>query len=323
MTIKGMIPEGVFVPPEDLALGKAWCNEYYGATPDYFTLKFWENYLTSITLSCFKWENVPAGIDTRAIDFILLNYGIGGIFEESGGFMFASAGAQEQLNMYYNPNKIILLTPNGEQYTRYTQAHADENGFVVSADCAICFDNLNRQPIMPFIQHYAKRLARTDTIIDMNIDAQSQPWLIAGNEESKGNTNRIIKKLEKHERFIRTNARGFNTSDIQVLNTMSPYVADKLTDTQKTIIDTFLTFIGCDNSNTDKKERVNVEETLSNNEQIQLMRNARLKPRQEFCKQANVIFGLDMKCTWSVPHLAENSEALNDGIGYEEESEVL
>lgn len=323
MTVKNKVPEDIFIPEIDLALGKEWCNNLYTLDnlADLNAVKFWKFYLRSLALSCFKWEGVPAGIDTRAIEYILLYFGIGAIFEESGGFMFAQAVQSDQLNMYYNPNKVILTTPNNNQYIRHSQAWIDNSsgGIVKNADCALCFDNLDRTPIIPFINHYARRLARTDTLIDMNIDAQSQPWLIAGEEEAKGNINRIIQKLKKKDRFIKINSRGFSGDSIQVLNTQSPYVSDKLTDTQKTIIDTFLTAIGCDNSNTDKKERVNVQETLSNNEQIMLLRNSRLKCRKDFAKKANELFGLDISVSWSVPHQAETAESLSDGVGYDEE----
>ena len=48
--------------------------------------------------------------------------------------------------------------------------------------------------------------------------------------------------------------------------------------------------LGINNSNIDKRERVNTDEVNSNNEIIQINRNNFLTPRLEACEQINKMF---------------------------------
>jgi len=301
---------------EDMMQGKGHLRELMNADTAYDVaqFEFWRAYLENLALAGFKWEGLPAGIDSRAIEYIMLHFGMGAIFAEDGGMLFAQAAPADQLNMYYNPNEINLYSPAGQYWQRHCNFWVNAENEVMPRDAVMLFDNMTRKPLEVFITNYAQRLARIDRVIDLNVSAQKTPWIITGPEEAKATKKAIIKKLESNAQFISQNTDMGNIVTYDVLNTQAPYVADKLLDAKKRILDEAVTFLGADNANTDKRERVNTQEVLSNNEQVMLMRNSRLKCRQEFCRYANVVFGdllnEEISVKWSVPHLRE-SEAPN------------
>lgn len=325
MTTKTNIPPSVWIDEMDLAGGKSWLKEIYTPAQGYDNAQFffWQNYLTNLAISAFEWVNMPAGIDTRAVEYILLNFGMGALFEEQGGALFAQAMPADNINMFYNPNKITLVSPAGQTWQRHCNYYTVGDD-VMPRDAVMCFDNMMRLPLTSFIRNYARRLAQIDRTIDVNIGAQQTPWIITGPEEAKSTKKNIVKKLKNHDQFISQNSDMGSVITYEVLNTQAPYVADKLQDLKKRILDEAVTFFGADNANTDKRERVNTQEVLSNNEQIMLMRYSRLKCRKEFCRYVNTVFGhllnepLDVH--WSIPHVKEQEAAVPTMPGLEDEA---
>ena len=61
---------------------------------------------------------------------------------------------------------------------------------------------------------------------------------------------------------------------------------------KKEIWNEALTYLGINNINVEKKERLVKEEASSNNEMINLNLQARLSVRKQACKQFNELFGL-------------------------------
>lgn len=300
----------MWVDETDLAAGKPWLKEMLTPSQGYDQQQFmfWQNYLSNLAISAFEWENMPAGIDSRALEYILLNFGMGAMFAEDGGMLFAQAMAADNINMFYNPNAITLVSPAGQTWRRHCNYYTVD-GEVHQRDAVMCFDNMMRTPLTVFIRNYAKRLAQIDRTIDVNIGAQATPWIITGPEEAKSTKKNIVRKLANHDQFISVNSSMGDIVQYEVLNTQAPYVADRLQDLKKRILDEAVTFFGADNANTDKRERVNTQEVLSNNEQIMLMRYSRLKCRKEFARYVNTVFCgvLDepLDVHWSIPHVRE------------------
>ena len=79
---------------------------------------------------------------------------------------------------------------------------------------------------------------------------------------------------------------------LKAINTEAPYVADKLSEYKKELWNEFLTFIGVNNIDVEKKERLISGESSSNNESINLNLMSYLEPRKKACKQFNDLFGL-------------------------------
>ena len=251
--------------------------------------RVWYRALKNIAISSIKWNNVPAGVDTRAMEYILLHFGCGGMFEESGGLLFAQATFADMVNLYYNPNEVMLCAPSGQYWYRHAQPWGDTLGIVHDPDCAVCWDNMLREPLLITIRRYAERIARYDYVMDMNIDAQLTPWVIAASPEKGKQRTKLRRKLERQDQYWEVTEAGAEELPY-ILQTGAPFVADKIETVKLMLINEVLTFLGVDNTNVNKKERVQTAEVLSNNGMIISLRESRLKAREQFCDTANVLF---------------------------------
>ena len=86
----------------------------------------------------------------------------------------------------------------------------------------------------------------------------------------------------------------FNLDSIKVLKTDAPFVVDKLTLYKHDIWNEVMTFLGVNNSNQDKKERLVANEVDANDEQIEQARFNMLDARKDACKKINDMFGLNI-----------------------------
>lgn len=286
---------------DDAQYGRSYIRKLFenkGAYQERQQAQFWERLFVNMALSTVKWNNVPAGIDTRAMEWILLYFGCGGMFMDDNGHLFAQASYSGMMNMYWNPNETLLCAPNGLQWTRHAESWV-KDGITLDPDTAICWDNMLRVPLVPMLKRYAMRIARYDSIMDTNIEAQRTPWMVAAAPENKRNAQVMQHKLETNDQYWKL-MKGQEDTLPYVLNTQAPFVADKVNEQKHVLINEALTLIGVDNSNIDKKERVQTAEVLSNNEQIMAMRESRLRTRERFCKRCNVLFGTDMSVEWGI-----------------------
>lgn len=280
----------------------------------------WFDNLFQVALSRFKWGNLPASIPPRAMEYILLTWGAGGMFVEEGGHLFAQAAFAGMQNMYYDPNEVTLTGGNGSVWYRHAQPWAiDGPGGLeaMDADCAVCWDNMARNPVVPKLKAFAKRLAQCEVVGDENIDAQQTPWVIAAPNEGKRNAGKLQQWLEGKRQYWKLNDTATDTLPY-VLQTGAPFVADKVQQYKHIVLNDALTMLGIDNSNTDKRERVQTAEVLSNNDLISLERRTHLLCREEFCRHANALFGLNLTVEWDVEGVLANVTALlaaqNNGL---------
>lgn len=276
---------------------------------DVWQYQYWERYLKTLALSCFKWEGLPSSIPSRAIEWILLHFGAGAFFSEDGGMLFAQMAPSDNWNMYYDPNRIMLTAPNGKIWERHCHGWIDDDNRWHDRDAAMIYDNELRVPLLSMIQGYARRIAEYDRIIDVNVKAQLTPFIVYGNETSKGTRKKAIKRLDTNAQYIELNSDlPANETMIGVLNTAAPVVFQQIQAEKRELINEAITAIGIDNNpQAEKRERVNTHEAISNNEQIYISRNSRLKARKDACVLLNEIFGIEADVTYCVPHVFDTS----------------
>ena len=129
--------------------------------------------------------------------------------------------------------------------------------------------------------------------IDLNVEAQKTPILITCPENQKLALENVYKKYKGNRPVIYTDSE-FNLDGIKVLKTDAPFVADKLTDYKHDLWNEVMTFLGVNNANQDKRERLVADEVGANDEQIEQARYNMLDARKEACRKINDMFGLNI-----------------------------
>ena len=193
------------------------------------------------------------------------------------------------------------------------------------ADAVICWDNLTRFPVLQLIDRQAQRLADMDTTVDQHVRAMRVPYVISVDEYGKKQAQDMYNRIDSGQPAIYMNPSGMQNMSVQVLQTMNKaaYAGSDILNDELKIVSAVYTMLGIDNNAAaEKKERVQTSETLANNEQFMIQRNSFLRPRQEFCKQINEMYGWDCSVKWSVPHMPaapENQDMYMDSpdlLGY-------
>lgn len=288
------------------------------------TFAFWRDYLISQSTGCFLWEGLPEEIDARFMEMTLLFNGCGGIFSPvDGTFAFSPFAYNGRLDLNYNPVNVRFISVNGSgSWNRFCQnryVYSENTVEYSEKDSVILFDNIERIPLIGYINLYARTLSEYDDIMRVNANAQTTPWIARCNDTSLKDTFNKVNQITGHEPVIVEDFSLADDSSISVYKTDAPYVIDKLQDAQEKTLNTFLSMIGVNNNPVQKRERTIEQEENGNSEQIMIMRNSRYNLRKKFCEECNELFGFDISVSWVVnyedgnPDMGDLSE--NDGMG--------
>ena len=125
-----------------------------------------------------------------------------------------------------------------------------------------------RRGIMPTIYNYAQKLASCDAAIDVNlINSKASHIFGAKNKREADSIKKMYDEISEgkpavflQEDIANKIATGFFKTDVK-----QNFVADAIQIEKRKIMEEFLTEIGINNANTDKRERLNADEVNSNN----------------------------------------------------------
>lgn len=279
-------------------------NANFWESAKYNNASFMEYYnrLTELSISMFKWTNVPETIDIRFLELILFGDGMSVFFkDEDIGFLALRCMIGGHLNLYNIPDDRRAYAANGYQM------ELDESNSV------IIFNNKLHTNSVLTVENFARRLWNLDRTIDVNCNAQKTPVLISCDETQRLTLKNVYMQYEGNQPVIYAD-KNLNPNSLKVLSTQAPYVADKLYQLKTQIWNEALTYLGISNVNMTKKERLISDEVIRNQGGVIANRNSRLKERQSACEQINRMFGLDMWCEFDDDMVLTDDEDYEEGM---------
>lgn len=244
-----------------------------------------------VALSIFEWVNLPAGLDSRFLEKTLYYDGKAAfLYDKEKGFMNLRACTNGNLNIYGLPTRLNCYSYGMSKYRQVYYGENELNQRRKEDECVLVLNNFDAKPTATAIELFAWRMYNAERSSDTNIAQQKYPVLIVTDENQRLTMQNLYKKVENNEPVIFGDSKLNDISKVKTFNTGAPYVADKLQEYKKIILNECLTFLGIQNLN-EKKERLIDKEASSNNELINLNLQARLAPRQEACKLFNEKYG--------------------------------
>ena len=277
-------------------------NANFWESAKYNNSAFMEYYnrLTELSISMFKWTNVPDSIDVRFLELILFGDGMSVFFkDEVMGYLALRCTIGGRLDVYQIPTERRAYASNGYQM-ELDETNSD-----------IIFNNKLHTNSVLTVENYSRRLWNLDRTIDVNCNAQKTPVLITCDETQRLTLKNVYMQYEGNQPVIYGD-KQLNPKSLQVLRTDAPFLADKLYLLKTQLWNEALTYLGISNVNMTKKERLISDEVIRNQGGVIANRNSRLKERQEACKKINKMFGLDIWCEF------EDDIVLTDDEDYEE-----
>ena len=261
-------------------------------------------YYQMLALNRYKWENLPNGIESRYIEQMLYDNGECAMFDHPNlGLCVLRSSSRENLNIYGEPTKLTLTGFN-------------EHRTVMMDECVRILNNDLGLPTLQNIVYYARRMAEIDDIIMQNLRQQRVPYLFATDENNSFSMKSLYDRMYQGEPaiFIDKEMLKGEPENIMVIPTTAPYLVDKLQIQKQEMERELLTFLGINNT-LEKKERLLVDETNSNNQFIKMASDIGYKQRQLACQKMNEMFGLNISVKETQDEMKQ--EVVNDGELYD------
>ena len=268
------------------------------------------NRLTLLAQAVFHWEGLPNGINEKYIEKYLFTEGRCMFFKDfEKGWMVTKCTPEGEVNFYDEPTK---LTPVATNYTP-----EKKTSYINHDECAVICNNDICAPTEPTIRLFAARLTEVQRTADINIIAQKTPVIVTGSEKQRLSLKAVLKAWRGDEPIIHGD-KALDGMELRTLNTAAPIVFDKLAIEKNKLWNECMTFLGINNANMDKRERLVDDEVQANNEQIALSALCMLKAREDAAKEISKLCGCNVTVTMRKLHEA-TSAAQSAPEGGEEE----
>lgn len=240
------------------------------------------NRLLELAINMYEWKNLPDTVDERFLELTLFSDGMAVYFrDEILGDLCLQTMIGGNLDVYRIPMERTAYAANGYQ------VRLDPTNSV------IIFNNYTHTNSMLDIEMYARRLYNIERTIDVNVNAQKTPVMVIGSEAQRLTLKNLMMQYDGNEPFIYGDDK-LNVNTLNVLRLDAPYVADKLNILKRQIWNEALTYLGIENSNTEKKERLVTDEITSNLGGVEAQRFCRLNARRKAADQINAMFGTNI-----------------------------
>lgn len=244
--------------------------------------------LKLIATSLFTWEGLDDVAGTGASRFLeLVLYENGRAMftkDKELGYVVLKVLPDDKFNIYMLPTKV-----QGFSFEFNRDYDFDDIVYIMNNN--LC------KPTFETLRLMAYRLYEVETTIETNLIAQKTPVLIEGDTKTILTLKNVYMQYSGNIPFIFGSKKFDINNKLNVLRTDAPYLLDKLALHKHEVWDEMLTFLGINNANTDKKERLITDEVNSNNELINYYLNCFYKPRKMACDELNKKYGLNIKVT--------------------------
>lgn len=271
-------------------MNNAFALGYFDKMPgDPTMLTFHDNLirLSLLAQTVFKWNGLPNGIDEKHLERYLFNEGRCMFYHDSKvGWIVTKCSDAGQLNFYDEPTKLLPVATNAEALDLKEKDPRE--------DCVLIYNNDYAYPTARTIMMYAARLTEMQRTIDINIHAQKTPVLIKASDKTRMSAKQVYAKWSGFEPLIITDKNLEDGVKMEVLSIAAPIVFDKLTIEKNKLWNECMTFLGINNANMDKRERLVDDEVQANNEQIGYSAEVMLKSRQRAAAEMSKLCGKEI-----------------------------
>lgn len=190
------------------------------------------------------------------------------------------------INVWGRPTEITVANPVLQTFTRRLPDQA--------ALVKLQYDFRN---IFPLIQRYSTQLAMCDSAVSVNLMNSKASIICQAESKAQAATfQKMFDEISAGKPFV-VIKDGMLKKDESVifLPVKQAYIADDVMILKRKIMNEFLSRIGINNANIDKRQRLNLDEVNANDEEIEAAGKHWIKTVNEGLKEANRLYGLNLE----------------------------
>ena len=250
-------------------------------------------------MSIYDFKNIPENWDFDYFLSILLSLGFITVTDTALGVVPLRCGISG-INVYNHPTTVIIANPVLGNLER-----------TIDEDCTLIKIAYDYHGIMDIVYRYATLLSECDSSISVNLMNSKVAFI--GLVESKAQANSMkamYDMISKGEPAVFVKGSQINSDTILYNHVKENFVAGDIQILKRKIMSEFLTEIGVNNANTDKRERLTDNEVEANDSEIQLNAGYWLENIREGLEKTNKMFNLnltvDLKDTYNTEGVIDN-----------------
>ena len=190
------------------------------------------------------------------------------------------------INVFDHPTTCIIANPVLGNLER-----------TIGEDCALVHLQYNYAPVWDILRRYGYMLSSCDASIAVNLLNTRVASVFGARNKAEAETyKKAFDQVTAGKPLVVTSeeiARKIGES-VVFNRVKESYIAQDVEDLKQNIINDFLSDIGVNNANTEKRERLNSSEVSSNKQEVSAGAQCWLDTLNEGFNQANRLFGLNL-----------------------------
>lgn len=257
-------------------------------------VEYYTRYLFQKVISVFKFENLPDWWAENYFKYVLFGYGVVAVINtERYGVICQDCGLSGY-NVFYQPTTAIIANPHLPGIKEQT----------IGENCEIIKLQPDYGNVMDLVTTYADLMALALETTGANLlNSKLSFVFFAQNKTAAESFKKLYDRIASAEPMSVIDKNllledGSPAWQMFTQNVGQNYVTDKLLNDMKTLEDQFNTVIGVPNANTQKRERMIMDEVNANNVDTQSRVNLWLETMDRDIKKVNEMFGLNIKVSY-------------------------
>lgn len=247
------------------------------------SVAYWTDYLFRLVFGSFEWENVPDDWDKDYMYIHLFKDGYFTITDTAMGVLPLKCGFYG-VNVFDRPTNVNVANHVLGNFSR-----------IIGVDCALVRLQYDYHGISDLVNRTAVMLAMADSGIAVNLMNSKVAFIGFAEDKAQAATmQKMYDMISAGSPAVFVRRGQIQKDDFYFNHVKNNFVADEIQLVQRKVIDAFLTSIGINNANTDKRERLIRAEAESNDTEVQASVEHWLKTVNDTLDVANKLYNLDM-----------------------------
>lgn len=264
---------------------------------------YYRNKLLKMILQRFDFQGIP---DTWELDYFLDHLFLDGhicVTDTSAGVLALKSGLTG-IGIYEQPTECIIANPVLGNFRR-----------TIGEDCEIIRLQFDYQGVYWLLDRYSALLAMCDSGIAVNLMNTKLTYVFGATSKAQAETFKaLFDKITMGEPavFTSTDNTGLLKEQLFTMPAKENFIADDVQLLKRKIVNEFLTDIGINNTNLDKRERLTDDEVNANNDEVIANIQHWYDNINDGITKVNRMFDLNLSCTMREYKRRERADELSE-----------